>query len=111
MNNTQPLSPSDAECIDLAAPFYERSEHGVKLNVPALVRALLASAKQTTTSPIAQRKADELRADGFEDYAIAAVLRKDGRYCIVGSLGDVRWHGQQSTAPAPSLPSGESRNE
>ncbi len=41
---------------------------------------------------IAYRKANKLRADGFADYATAAVLRKGEKYCIVGIMGDVRWH-------------------
>lgn len=52
---------------------------------------------------MALRKVQQLRDDGFEDYAVAAVMRKDGVYCIVGAYGDVRWHGA-SDAPFNPLP-------
>ena len=48
---------------------------------------------------VAQRKVEELRAKGMTDYDVAAVLRSnDGMYCIVGALGDVRWHGLDQPA-------------
>lgn len=45
-------------------------------------------------STIAAKKIAELRAQGFTDYD-ATILRNGSAYCIVGSLGDVRWVGQE----------------
>lgn len=40
--------------------------------------------------PVASRKIDDLRSQGFEPYA-ASVMRRGNEYAVVGELGDVRW--------------------
>lgn len=90
------LHSDDVKAADLA-------RHPYLPEIEEAVERLRAPSKDVVE--VAKRKVAELRGQGMEDYAVAAVLRAAdcSRYCFVGAQGDVRWHTPEDVKAAQDL--------